>query len=62
MFVADGSIVDLCDPVCPRGVLLGINLPILLAILRHELYFAVENLGNVCSDIVLLKDTTGDDN
>ena len=48
VFVAEGSFDELCDPGCPRGVLLGIHLPILLGMVRrHENSFAVENLGIV---------------
>ena len=41
-FVAEGSFNELCDPGIPRGVLCGINLPILLAMVKR-----VENLGRV---------------
>ena len=34
-----------------------INLPIMLAMVRHESCFAVEHLGSVLPDIVMLKDT-----
>ena len=44
LFVADGSFDELCYPEYPRGVPLGINLSILLAMVRHERCFAVENL------------------
>ena len=43
VFEAEGSFDELCNPGRPRGVLLRINLPILLAIVRHEWCFAVEN-------------------
>ena len=38
---------EFCDPGCPRGNLLGINLPILLAVVREERCFAVENSRNL---------------
>ena len=34
-----------CDPGCPRGVQLGINLPVLLAMVRYERCF-IENVAN----------------
>ena len=40
--IVEGSFDELCNPECPRGDLLGINLPILLAIGRHERCYAVE--------------------
>ena len=47
VFVAENSIDELCDPGCPKGVLLGINLPLLLVMVRHECCFAVENIGRL---------------
>ena len=45
--VAEGSFNKFCDPGCPRGVLLRINLPIFLAMLKHECCFAGENFSRL---------------
>ena len=45
VFVADGSFDELCDPECPRGVLLWINLPIVLGMVRRS--FGVVSLGRL---------------
>ena len=47
VFVSEGSFDELCDPGYPKGVLLGINPPNLLAMVRHERCFAVEILGRL---------------
>ena len=52
VFVAEGFFGELCDPGRPRGVLLGINLPILLAMVRHEYCFAVDNLSRLVQCMV----------
>ena len=49
LFVVDGSFDEIYDAGCPRGVLLGINLPILLAMVRHECCFTVQNPADWCS-------------
>ena len=46
VLVAKCSFAELCYIGCPRDVLLWINLPILLVMVRHERCFAVENLGS----------------
>ena len=47
VIVVEGSFDELCDAGFPRCVLLGINLPILLVMVRHERCFAVENIGKL---------------
>ena len=44
-FLAEGSIDEFCNPRCSRGVLLGMNVAILLAMVRHDCCFTVENIG-----------------
>ena len=41
--MVEGSFDKFCNPGSPRDVLLGINLLILRAMVRHECCFAVEN-------------------
>ena len=36
VFVVEGSFNEVRDPECPRGVLLGMNLLISLAMVKHE--------------------------
>ena len=41
-FLVEGSFDEFCYPGCPRGILLWINMPILLAMVRYERCFAVK--------------------
>ena len=45
VFLAEDSIDEFCNPRCSRGVLLGMNVAILLAMVRHGCCFTVENIG-----------------
>ena len=57
VFVVESSFDN---PGCPRGVLLRLNLPILLAMVKHECCFAGENLSRLVQKDTMLKDTTSD--
>ena len=63
VFVAEDSFDELCDPECPRGVLLWINLPIVLGMVRRS--FGVVSLGRLVKYVawtVSGKDTTSNVN
>ena len=57
VFMVEGSFDELCDPGYPRGILLGINLLILLAIIRHEYCFTVENVVILLQCVTLISGT-----